>query len=63
MGCIALLRTLIQRAHAAQGVALGVSYVKAGFGTAKYLLLGLAFALVTPVGIAIGVGVGSSYNR
>ena len=48
---------------AAQGVALGVTYIKAGFSTVKYLLLGLAFVLVTPIGIAIGIGVGTGYNR
>ena len=51
------------RPRATQGVALGVTYIKAGFSTVKYLLLGLAFVLVTPIGIAIGIGVGTSYNR
>ena len=46
-----------------QGLALGVTYVKAGFSTVKYLILGLVFVLVTPVGIAIGIAVGTTYNR
>ena len=46
---------------AVQGLALGVTYVKAGFSTLKYLVLGVAFVIVTPIGIAIGIG--SSYNR
>ncbi len=41
----------------------GVTYVKAGFSTLKYLVLGFAFVIVTPIGIAIGIAVGSSYNR
>ena len=60
--CCAVRLTKILIA-AVQGLALGVTYVKAGFSTLKYLVLGFAFVIVTPIGIAIGIAVGSSYNR
>jgi hypothetical protein len=47
----------------AQGVALGVTYIKAKLSTLRYLVFGIAFVLVTPIGVAIGIAVGSSYNR
>ena len=46
-----------------QGLALGVTYIKAKFSTLRYLLFGFAFVVVTPIGVAIGIAVGSSYNR
>lgn len=45
-----------------EGLALGVLFVKAGYGTLKYILFAAEFVLVTPIGVAIGIGVSSSYN-
>ena len=40
-----------------------MTYCKAGFSNIKFLLFALAFVLVTPIGVAIGMGIGASYNR
>ncbi len=43
-----------------EGLALGVLFVKAGYSSVKYMLLAAAFIVVTPVGVAIGIGVSSN---
>jgi len=48
--------------QACEGLALGVTFVKAEYSVLKYCFLGLLFLVVTPVGIAIGMGVGKSYQ-
>lgn len=45
-----------------EGLALGVLFVKAGYNRVKYTLLAAAFIIVTPLGIAIGIGVSKNYN-
>ncbi|DBA78801.1 TPA: hypothetical protein ACH3X1_008697 [Trebouxia sp. C0004] len=45
-----------------EGLALGVLFVKAGYNRVKYVLLAAAFILVTPLGVAIGIGVSNNYN-
>ena len=45
-----------------EGVALGATFVKAEYSTVNYIILGVIFVLVTPIGVAIGIGVGSSYQ-
>ncbi|KAK9817725.1 hypothetical protein WJX72_001258 [[Myrmecia] bisecta] len=47
--------------QAFEGLALGTVFVKAGFSTVKYGLAAAAFALITPVGVAIGMV--SKYNE
>ena len=39
-----------------EGLALGCLFAKAGYSTFKYLCLAAAFILVTPLGVAIGIG-------
>ena len=43
-------------------LALGTTFIRANFSNLKYILYLIVFILVTPVGIAIGIGVGSSYR-
>ena len=45
-----------------EGLALGVTFVKAEYSVLKYCLLGALFLIITPLGIAIGMGVGNSYQ-
>ncbi len=45
-----------------EGLALGVLFVKAGYSRLRYLILGFLFVIVTPLGVAIGIGVSNSYN-
>ena len=45
-----------------EGLALGVLFVKAGYGRMKYMLLAAAFVIVTPLGVAIGIGISNNYN-
>ena len=45
-----------------EGLALGSTFVKAKYGAAKYAVLSIMFVLVTPLGIAIGLGLNASYN-
>ena len=45
-----------------EGLALGSTFVRAQYGAAKYAVLSIIFVLVTPIGIAIGLGVNASYN-
>ena len=47
--------------QAFDGLALGSAFVRAGFSRAKYCLFAALFVLVTPFGIAIGIGVSQSY--
>ena len=44
-----------------EGIALGVLLINAGYNKLKYLCLAGAYIVVTPIGIAIGIGVNSSY--
>lgn len=45
-----------------EGLALGVTFVKAEYSVLKYCLLGVLFLVITPLGIGIGMGVGNSYS-
>jgi zinc transporter 1/2/3 len=45
-----------------EGLALGATFVKAEYSLLKYCILGFAFLIVTPIGVAIGIGVGGSYQ-
>jgi len=45
-----------------EGLALGSSFVSAGYNHLKYALLAGAFILITPIGTAIGLGISSSFN-
>ncbi|BDA43961.1 Fe(2+) transport protein 1 [Coccomyxa sp. Obi] len=45
-----------------EGLALGSSFVLAGYSRLKYGLMAAAFILITPIGIAIGLGISSSFN-
>lgn len=49
--------------QALEGLALGSFIVKAYFGTVKSVLMVCIYALTLPVGIAIGMGVASSYDE
>eukprot|EP00850_Spirogloea_muscicola_P005048 SM000022S07262 [mRNA] locus=s22:862725:864480:- [translate_table: standard] len=46
-----------------EGLALGAAFCKAGYNKRKYAIMGLLFALSTPVGIAIGISVSINYNE
>ena len=48
--------------QACEGMALGATFVKAEYSLLKYAILGIVFVLVTPIGVAIGIGVGSAYQ-
>ena len=39
-----------------KGMALGATLVKAEYSLLMYTILGLMFVLVTPIGVAIGIG-------
>lgn len=45
-----------------EGLALGVTFVKAEYSKLKYCMLGVVFLIITPLGIGIGMAVGSSYS-
>ena len=45
-----------------EGVALGCAAVYAGLKTRSVLALAFIFAITTPIGIAVGIGIKSSYN-
>ena len=45
-----------------EGLALGSTFVKAEYSLLKYIILGVIFVLVTPIGVAIGIGVGGAYQ-
>jgi zinc transporter 1/2/3 len=44
------------------GLALGGTFVKAQYTTIKSVLLAFAFVIITPLGVAIGAGIGASYQ-
>jgi zinc transporter 1/2/3 len=46
-----------------EGVVIGTASIYAGMQTRSFALLGVIFALTTPVGIAIGIGVRYSFNE
>lgn len=46
-----------------EGISLGAALVKAEVTLPRLLLFGAAFVLTTPIGIAIGLGAGNSYNE
>lgn len=48
--------------QANEGLALGVLFCKAGYSRWKYFIFAAAFVLVTPLGVAIGIGVSGDYN-
>lgn len=58
---IALVIALIFH-QANEGLALGVLFVKARYSLVKYILLAAVFVVITPIGTAIGIGLGSKYN-
>ncbi|KAK9794638.1 hypothetical protein WJX73_005364 [Symbiochloris irregularis] len=45
-----------------EGLALGVLFVKAEYSRLKYIILAFWFVIITPLGVAIGIGVSSVYN-
>ena len=45
-----------------EGLALGVLFVKARYSKIKCIILALAFVVVTPIGVAIGIALGRKYN-
>lgn len=45
-----------------EGIALGGAFLKARLPILKVIVMGLAFALTCPVGVAIGLGVANTYN-
>ncbi|CAK0784757.1 hypothetical protein CVIRNUC_007961 [Coccomyxa viridis] len=51
--------------QAFEGLALGASFVEAGYSSLKYTLFAAAFVLITPAGVAIGLAVSaaSGYNE
>lgn len=44
------------------GLALGTAFVKAKFSTARYITFACIFVMVTPIGIALGIGISQSYQ-
>ena len=48
--------------QAFDGLALGTAFVRAKFSTAKYLAFAAIFVLITPIGIAVGIGISKSYE-
>lgn len=45
-----------------EGLALGVLFIKAGYSRWKYFMFAAAFVIVTPLRVAIGIGVSQDYN-
>jgi hypothetical protein len=43
------------------GLALGTAFARANFSSRRYTLFGVMFVLVTPLGIALGMGISKSY--
>ena len=63
--CLTLVQALLIALmfhQGCEGFALGSTFVLAHYSLLKYSLLALAFTMVTPLGIAIGNGVGASYQ-
>lgn len=52
---------VLKVAQAFDGLALGSAFVRAGFSRLKYCIFAALFVMVTPCGIAIGIGVSQSY--
>lgn len=50
--------SIVNTLHCAQGC----TFIDAGYSKLKYLLFGLTYVIVTPIGIAIGLGVGNTYH-
>ncbi|KAI3438305.1 hypothetical protein D9Q98_000739 [Chlorella vulgaris] len=46
-----------------EGFAIGSAVVDAGLGPLRSMLMGLAYAVTTPIGIAIGIGMRESFNQ
>lgn len=46
-----------------EGMGLGGCIVQAGFRNVTTVLMALAFSLTTPLGIAVGIGISSTYNE
>ncbi|KAG0626033.1 hypothetical protein M758_2G097800 [Ceratodon purpureus] len=46
-----------------EGIALGGCITLAGFRTRTSLIMGTCFAITTPLGIAIGMGIANTYNE
>ncbi|KAK9817967.1 hypothetical protein WJX72_005078 [[Myrmecia] bisecta] len=46
-----------------EGLALGTVFVKARYSSVKYWIAAVVFLLITPIGIAIGIGARSSYSE
>ena len=43
------------------GLALGTAFARANFSNRRYILFASMFVLVTPLGIALGMGISTSY--
>lgn len=43
------------------GLALGSAFINANFSKKRYIVFGVLFVLVNPIGIAIGMGISRSY--
>ncbi|KAL4452479.1 hypothetical protein ABPG75_008141 [Micractinium tetrahymenae] len=46
-----------------EGFAIGAAVVDSGLGAVKSMIMGLAYAVTTPTGIAIGIGMRESFNQ
>ncbi|PSC72115.1 Zinc transporter 5 [Micractinium conductrix] len=46
-----------------EGFAIGAAVVDSGLGVMKSLLMGMAYAVTTPIGIAVGIGMRESFNQ
>jgi zinc transporter 1/2/3 len=46
-----------------EGMGLGGCIAQAGFGNLSVVVMALAFSLTTPLGIAVGIGISSTYNE
>lgn len=63
--CLTLVQALLIALmfhQGCEGFALGSTFVLARYSLLKYSLLALAFSIITPLGVAIGTGVGASYQ-
>ena len=45
-----------------EGIALGSQFMRAEYSNVKYACLAIIFVLITPIGVAIGIGIGNSYQ-
>mmetsp|Transcript_6161 Transcript_6161/g.17686 ORF Transcript_6161/g.17686 Transcript_6161/m.17686 type:complete len:335 (-) Transcript_6161:2519-3523(-) len=46
-----------------EGISLGCTFIDAKYGRLKYFLFAAAYVIVTPIGIAIGLGIGNTYHE